>query len=213
MLSAEQNRLILGIVGDVTSLALFLSPFPTVYEIWKKKAVEDFKPDPNIAMVMNCIFWVFYGITTPGNITVIIVNSIGLALALSYLAVFMFYCKPQRCKILLYLGAEVVLTAVIVCVTLLVLHDEKHRSILVGVCSVAFGLILYSSPITIMTGNGLGAMCSLSQLALYWWYYGTPESRASREKNKKISNGCWGRRSTDIESNKPSKPEVQLSQV
>jgi hypothetical protein len=52
---------------------------PTFYKITKKKDVEEFKTDPYLATVLNCAFWVFYGI--------------GLVFEFVYLTIFIVYAK------------------------------------------------------------------------------------------------------------------------
>ncbi|KAI8541501.1 hypothetical protein RHMOL_Rhmol08G0065900 [Rhododendron molle] len=144
-------RTVIGIIGNVTSFFLFGSPIKEVaYRICKNKSVEGFQPYPYIGATINCIFWVFYGIITPNSTLVITINSIGLFLQLVYLAIFSYFSKQQRRKIALFLLAEAAVTVVIACIALLAIHSKSTRSILVGVFSVLFGLILYSSPLTIM---------------------------------------------------------------
>jgi solute carrier family 50 protein (sugar transporter) len=62
------------------------------------KAVEDFKPDPYIATVLNCMFWVFYGMpfVHPDSLLVVTINGVGLVLELIYLAVFYTYAAKQQ---------------------------------------------------------------------------------------------------------------------
>ncbi|KAI4973063.1 hypothetical protein ZWY2020_015052 [Hordeum vulgare] len=38
------------------------SPLPTFWRIIKNKDVEEFKSDPYLATLLNCMLWVFYGI-------------------------------------------------------------------------------------------------------------------------------------------------------
>ncbi|KAJ4824723.1 Peptidyl-prolyl cis-trans isomerase, chloroplastic [Turnera subulata] len=89
MLSAEASRNIVGIIGNVISFGLFISPAPTFYRIIKRKDVEEFQPYPYVATVLNCLFWIFYGlpIVKPDSILVVTIN--GVAYALIKLDVFM----------------------------------------------------------------------------------------------------------------------------
>lgn len=70
---------------------------PTFFRIIKNKTVEEFKPDPYIATVLNCLFWIFYGMpfVHPDSILVITINSIGLALELTYLTIFFIFATSQ----------------------------------------------------------------------------------------------------------------------
>ncbi|CAM8999783.1 unnamed protein product [Rhodiola kirilowii] len=98
MVSAHTARSIVGIIGNVISFGLFLSPCPTLWRIWKKKSVEEFKPDPYLATVMNCLFWVFYGLpfVHPDSTLVVTINGVGLAMELFYLAIFYIYGDNKK---------------------------------------------------------------------------------------------------------------------
>jgi solute carrier family 50 protein (sugar transporter) len=70
---------------------------PTFYKIIKKKDVEEFKVDPYIATVLNCAFWVFYGMpfVHPNSILVVTINGVGLVFEFVYLTIFYVYAKKE----------------------------------------------------------------------------------------------------------------------
>ena len=70
---------------------------PTFYGIVKKKTVEEFKPDPYIATVLNCAVWVFYGMpfVHPNSILVVTINSVGLAFEFVYLTIYYVYATNK----------------------------------------------------------------------------------------------------------------------
>ena len=70
---------------------------PTFYRIIKNKAVEEFKPDPYLATVLNCMLWVFYGLPFihPDSLLVVTINSFGLVLELVYLGIFFIYATNK----------------------------------------------------------------------------------------------------------------------
>ncbi|XP_031099941.1 bidirectional sugar transporter SWEET7b-like [Ipomoea triloba] len=146
-------RTILGIIGNITSGALFISPAPTVYRIMKKKSVEGFHPWPYHAALMNCFMWVFYAMpfVHPHSILVMTINTLGIALELSYLAVFFYFSNAKtRGKMVLLLLIQLLALAGIVAATLMGAHTTQKRSTIVGSLSVVFGIILYASPLSIM---------------------------------------------------------------
>ncbi|CAA2990514.1 bidirectional sugar transporter SWEET6b-like [Olea europaea subsp. europaea] len=146
-------RTIIGIIGNVISFGLFLSPAPTFFRIWKKKTTEEFHPYPYLACVMNCLFWIFYGIPVvhPDSTLVITINGIGLAMELIYLTIFAIYTnKRNRGIIALFLLGEAVLYTGIIVITLLCFHTHKMRSMFVGIICVVFGIIMYGSPLSIV---------------------------------------------------------------
>ncbi|KAJ7974557.1 Bidirectional sugar transporter SWEET [Quillaja saponaria] len=153
MVSAHTARTIVGVIGNVISFFLFISPAPTFYRIIKNKAVEEFKPDPYIATVLNCAFWVLYGMpfVHPDSTLVLTINGFGLVLELVYVAIFYLYSTHKgRKKVLLGLIFDFVLVAIIALITLLTLHGTKKRTMMVGIICDVFNVIMYASPLTIM---------------------------------------------------------------
>ncbi|XP_020232144.1 bidirectional sugar transporter SWEET6b [Cajanus cajan] len=153
MVNPSIARNVVGIIGNVISFGLFLSPAPTFYKIIKKKSVEEFKPDPYVATVLNCAFWVFYGMpfVHPNSLLVVTINGIGLVFEFVYLAIFLTYATTKgRKKVLLYLIIEVIFFAAIVLVTMLALHGTTQRSLIIGVICDVFNVMMYVSPLTIM---------------------------------------------------------------
>lgn len=53
---------------------------------------------PYVATVLNCLFWVFYGMpfVHPDSLLVVTINSVGLVLELIYLAIFYIYAAEQK---------------------------------------------------------------------------------------------------------------------
>ncbi|KAL2552413.1 Bidirectional sugar transporter SWEET7 [Forsythia ovata] len=146
-------RTIIGVIGNIISFCLFISPAPTFVRICKNKSTEEFHPYPYLACVMNCLFWIFYGIPVvhPDSTLVITINSIGLALELIYLTIFALYTtKRNRVIIALVLFCEALFLAVIIIITIICFHNHKMRSMFVGIICVVFGIIMYGSPLSII---------------------------------------------------------------
>ncbi|CAN4086170.1 unnamed protein product [Withania somnifera] len=153
MTSTETARTIVGIIGNVISFFLFLSPLPTFVKIWKAKSVMQFKPDPYVVTALNCAVWVFYGMpfVHPDSLLVVTINGIGLVIELLYVLVFFINAEwPKRRKIIIYLVVELILLAILIFVTLTFLHGTKSRSMLVGVLAVIMNILMYASPLTVM---------------------------------------------------------------
>ncbi|XP_022935214.1 bidirectional sugar transporter SWEET5-like [Cucurbita moschata] len=153
MVSADLARFIVGVIGNVISFGLFLSPLPTFYQIIKKKSVEEFKPDPYIATVLNCMFWVFYGMpfVHPDSMLVITINSVGLVLEMIYLTIFFIFADYRgRTKVCISILIELIFVSIVIHITTLALHGTKNRSLLVGIVCDIFNVLMYVSPLTIM---------------------------------------------------------------
>jgi solute carrier family 50 (sugar transporter) len=71
---------------------------PVFWRIIKNKDVEEFKPDPYLATLLNCMLWVFYGLPVvhPNSILVVTINGIGLVIEGTYLLIFFIYATKRK---------------------------------------------------------------------------------------------------------------------
>ncbi|XP_044484057.1 bidirectional sugar transporter SWEET6b-like [Mangifera indica] len=154
VLTPHTARNIVGIIGNVISFGLFLSPAPTFWHIIKRKSVEEFQPYAYIATCLNCMFWILYGLpfVHPDSILVITINSVGLAMELLYLAIFCLHDRQKKAmrKVAIGLTGEVVFVAVVATITILAFHTHSSRSFFVGIICVVFSIMMYASPLTIV---------------------------------------------------------------
>ncbi|VAI60053.1 unnamed protein product [Triticum turgidum subsp. durum] len=170
MVSADVARNIVGIIGNVISFGLFLSPVPTFWRICKAKDVQEFKPDPYLATLMNCLLWFFYGlpIVHPNSTLVLTINGIGLVIEGAYIIIFIIYAaKNTRGKVIRTKSVEYMpffLSLV---------------NFLNGLCWTGYALIKFDIYITIP--NALGTIFGLIQLILYGYYY-----RSTPKKGKNV---------------------------
>jgi hypothetical protein len=60
--------------------------------------VEEFKADPYLATLLNCMLWVFYGlpIVHPNSILVVTINGVGLVVEAIYLMIFFIYAPNKK---------------------------------------------------------------------------------------------------------------------
>ncbi|KAM3318944.1 bidirectional sugar transporter SWEET5 [Capsicum chacoense] len=153
MANTETIRTVVGIIGNVISFLLFLSPVPTFIKIRKDKTVMQFKPDPYVVTALNCAVWVFYGMpfVHPDSLLVVTINGIGLVIELIYVTIFFIYAEWQkRRKILIFLVVELIILGIIIFITLTFLFGTKARSMLVGIVAVVMNIAMYTSPLTVM---------------------------------------------------------------
>ncbi|KFK28013.1 hypothetical protein AALP_AA8G460200 [Arabis alpina] len=153
MTDAHTARTIVGIIGNVISFGLFCAPIPTIAKIWKMKSVSEFKPDPYVATVLNCMMWTFYGLpfVHPDSLLVITINGTGLFMELVYVTIFFIFASASvRKKITIAMVIEVIFMALVVFCTLYFLHTTKQRSMLIGILCIVFNVIMYAAPLTVM---------------------------------------------------------------
>ncbi|KAG9455673.1 hypothetical protein H6P81_000181 [Aristolochia fimbriata] len=153
MVTTNGIRNIVGIIGNVLAIALFVSPVRTFYQIWKKKDTEKFKADPYLAALLNCALWIFYGLPFihPNNLLVVTSNAAGFALEAIFLIIYLCYAnKKQRLKVVSVLIFEAVLVAAVATLVLILVHTHKRRTLIVGIVNLIVNSIMYASPLTIM---------------------------------------------------------------
>ncbi|KAI3673492.1 hypothetical protein L6452_39611 [Arctium lappa] len=149
----ETVRLIVGIIGNIISLYLYLSPTPTFINIMKRKSVQAFKPDPYLATLLNCCMWLFYGlpIVHPHSLLVVTINSVGVVIAATFCSIFFKYSTWScRRKMIIVFILEAIFLAAMVAFTLIVEHTNDARSMVVGILCVVVNIIMYTSPLTVM---------------------------------------------------------------
>ncbi|KAM7279893.1 hypothetical protein ACFE04_007027 [Oxalis oulophora] len=147
-------RFAVGVLGNIISFGLFLSPVKTFYTIYKKKSVEDFQPYPYLTTVIQCMIWVFYGLpyVTDNNTLVMTINGIGVVIELFYIAFFFYYDKQGKYRKLIaasLLGIVVVVAALIV-VSMTAIHTRHTRAKTVGAIADGFNIIMYAAPLLII---------------------------------------------------------------
>ncbi|KAF8783564.1 hypothetical protein HU200_000501 [Digitaria exilis] len=127
-MNPDAVRNVVGIIGNIISFGLFLSPLPTFIQIVKKGDVERFVPDPYLATFLNCALWVFYGLPVvhPNSILVLTINGAGLVIEVVYLSIFFAYApKPKRMKMLGVLAVEFVFLAAVAAGVILGAHTPR----------------------------------------------------------------------------------------
>ncbi|KAG6793461.1 hypothetical protein POTOM_002670 [Populus tomentosa] len=164
MVSAEAARNVVGIIvwscdflyllDGLTFIGQNIGCSPTFYRICKNKDVEEFQPYPYAATVLNCLFWILYGlpIVKPDSTLVVTINSVGLVFELIYLSIFCVFDTQNkgRKKVFLVLFGEVIFMAAIVATTFLAFHTHARRTLFVGVFCDIFNIMMYASPLTIV---------------------------------------------------------------
>ncbi|CAN8308221.1 unnamed protein product, partial [Cochlearia groenlandica] len=156
MISAKLNliREIVGIIGNIAALCLFLSPTPTFVQIVKKKSVEKYSPIPYLATLINCFVWVLYGLPMvhPDNTLVFTINCSGILIEIVYLTIFFVFCgrKKQRSIIIAVLAVEMVFTTVLAVLVFTLQYTTDKRTISIGIVCCVFGVMMYASPLSVM---------------------------------------------------------------
>ncbi|KAK7303772.1 hypothetical protein RJT34_14688 [Clitoria ternatea] len=142
---------IVGVIGNIISILMFLSPVPTFWRIIKHRSTEDFSGIPYICTLLNCSLWTYYGIIKPGEYLVATVNGFGILVETIYIFLFLIYA-PKRIRgrsAILAVILDVGVLAAVIATTQLTLYGEA-RSGAVGLMGAGLNIVMYSSPLSIM---------------------------------------------------------------
>ncbi|KAM0859887.1 hypothetical protein ACQ4PT_046888 [Festuca glaucescens] len=153
MISPDVFCNIFGVVGNVISVGLFLSPVPTFRKIIKNKSVQEYRPVPYLAALLNCTLWAFYALpfVRPNSMLVLTVIGIGLLIEAIYVGIFLVLAhNKERLRMLIVLGIEAVFMVALVLGVLLGAHTHAMRSMIVGILCVTASTAMYASPLNII---------------------------------------------------------------
>ncbi|XP_042053953.1 bidirectional sugar transporter SWEET17-like [Salvia splendens] len=187
-----------GVIGNVISVLMLLSPGKTFVRIVKKKSTEEFESLPYICTLLNCELWTYYGIIKPDSYLVATINAFGVVAEITYIALFLIFAPPnsnKRLNTALLVGiVNVGFVASTFLVTCFVLDGEDLRIDSIGFLSAALNIIMYASPLsalkTVVTTKSAEFMPFLLTFFLFlnggiWtfyaflvqdWFLGVPNS-------------------------------------
>ncbi|KAL3683424.1 hypothetical protein R1sor_001446 [Riccia sorocarpa] len=141
---------IIGIIGNVISICLFLAPTKTFVKIIKAKSTMEFKSTPYVCALLSVLLWTLYGLLKPATL-IVTINAAGTFLEALYLSCFLYYAdrkgkiRTSR-SLLLVLGLFGIVTAA----SLTASRMRDTRVMIAGIVSVVFSIIMYASPLRAM---------------------------------------------------------------
>ncbi|KAF3615234.1 bidirectional sugar transporter SWEET16 [Capsicum chacoense] len=168
----ENLPFIIGVMGNILSGLVFLSPVGTFRRIVKNGSTEEFDSLPYICTLLNSSLWTYYGIIKPGSYLVSTVNGFGVIVETVYIVMFLQFAHPKmRNKTAILAG---VLNVAILATTLLLgqfLIHGKMRINVIGFLTAGLTIIMYSSPFgvvkTVMTTKSVEFMPFFLSLFLF----------------------------------------------
>ncbi|KAE8055106.1 hypothetical protein FH972_011967 [Carpinus fangiana] len=153
MVSTEAARMTAGVIGNIVSFFLLLSPLPTFVQIWKKGSAEHYSPAPYLATLLKCMVWTLYGLPMvhPNSTLVLTINGSGTAIELTYIVLFFIFSnRKMRLGVFLSLLVELIFISVLTTLVLTLTHSHKERSLIVGIISILFSAMVYASPLMLL---------------------------------------------------------------
>ncbi|KAL0454782.1 UNVERIFIED_CONTAM: Bidirectional sugar transporter SWEET17 [Sesamum latifolium] len=170
-----------GVIGNIISVLMFLSPVKTFVRVVKSGSTEEFESLPYICTLLNSSLWTYYGIIKPGSYLVSTVNGFGVVVETIYIALFLFFAPPRKkSRTAILLGVvDIGFFAAAVSVTYLLLHGDMRINA-IGFLSSGLNIIMYASPLaavkTVVTTKSVEYMPFLLSFFLFlnggvWTFY------------------------------------------
>ncbi|KAM3319538.1 bidirectional sugar transporter SWEET12 [Capsicum chacoense] len=142
---------VFGVLGNIISFIVFLSPLPTFYKIYKKKSTEGYQSIPYVIALFSCMLWIYYAFLKTNTTLLITINSFGMFIEIIYVAVYLYYApktaRAHTVKLLLLtvvggFGAIILVTQF--------LFKGVVRGQIVGWICLIFSLCVFVAPLAIV---------------------------------------------------------------
>uniref|UniRef100_A0A8I6YH32 Bidirectional sugar transporter SWEET n=1 Tax=Hordeum vulgare subsp. vulgare TaxID=112509 RepID=A0A8I6YH32_HORVV len=140
-----------GILCNIISLMVFLSPPPTFYRVYRKKSTEGFHLTSYLATLLSCLLWMYYVSLKSGSKLLLTINGVGYVIETLYIAMYLVYA-PKSARLLtakLFIGLDVGLFGLIALVTRLASAGPLGVQV-VGWIGVAVALGVFAAPLSII---------------------------------------------------------------
>ncbi|CAN8317215.1 unnamed protein product [Cochlearia groenlandica] len=181
-IKVHQLAFLFGLLGNIVSFGVFLSPVPTFYGIYKKKTSKGFQSIPYICALASATLLLYYGIMKKHAYLIISINTFGCFIEITYLFLYIIYA-PKESKIwtlkLIVICNVGGLGLLILLVDLFV--TKPNRLSTVGWVCAAYSLAVFASPLSVMrkviktkSVEYMPFLLSLSLTlnAVMWFFYG-----------------------------------------
>ncbi|CAN4089321.1 unnamed protein product [Withania somnifera] len=84
-----------GVLGNIISFIVFLSPIPTFYKIYKKKTAEGYQSIPYVVALFSSMLWIYYAFLKTNVTLLITINSFGIFIETIYVGIYLFYAPKK----------------------------------------------------------------------------------------------------------------------
>ncbi|KAM0962242.1 hypothetical protein ACFX13_021824 [Malus domestica] len=171
-----------GILGNLISTMVYLSPVPTFYRIYRKKSTEGFHSVPYLVALFSSMLWLYYALVKKNAMMLITINSFGSFVEIIYIVMFVVYAPKEARKLTVKLFG--IMNVGLFTMILVVSHflvGSAYRVPILGWINVAISTSVFVAPLSIVAQVirtrsvefmpfGLSFFLTLS--AVIWFAYG-----------------------------------------
>ncbi|KAH9329830.1 hypothetical protein KI387_001938 [Taxus chinensis] len=138
--------------GYVFRVALFLSPFPTVKLIIKKKSTGSYSAFTYVCTILNCVVWTFYGVRLDPNNKFLLtyINGVGILVHSAYLTIHYLHASNHEKGRVVIMKVASLLTMSIIIASAMFLVPQNDRVTAVGwICGVV-NIVMHAAPLSVV---------------------------------------------------------------
>ncbi|XP_023745802.1 bidirectional sugar transporter SWEET14 [Lactuca sativa] len=171
-----------GLLGNVVSFMVFLSPLPTFYKVYKKKSTEGFQSVPYVVGLFSAMLWIYYALLKANAMLLITINSVGCVIQTFYICFFLFYApKKARVESLKLIMLMIVVGFGLIVVLTQFLANGTTRVAIVGWICLVFALCVFVAPLGVLRQviktksveyMPILLSAALTLNAITWFFYG-----------------------------------------
>ncbi|KAH0702852.1 hypothetical protein KY285_017130 [Solanum tuberosum] len=171
-----------GVLGNIISFIVFLSPIPTFYKIYKKKSTEGYQSIPYVVALFSSMLWIYYAFLKTNTTLLITINTFGVFIETIYVGFYLFYApKKARVQTIKMLSLFVVGGFGAIIVVTQFLFKGAIRGQVVGWICLIFSLCVFVAPLGIVrqviktkSVEYMPLLLSvfLTLSAVMWFFYG-----------------------------------------
>ncbi|XP_010519500.1 PREDICTED: bidirectional sugar transporter SWEET12-like [Tarenaya hassleriana] len=140
-----------GLIGNIISFCVFLSPVPTFYRIWKKKTTEGFHSLPYVVALFSAMLWLYYATQRSDVLLLVTINSFGCFIETLYISLFLAFADKSARMFTLKLALLMNFGGF--CMILLLcqfLAKGSTRAKIIGGICVGFSVSVFAAPLSII---------------------------------------------------------------
>ncbi|XP_047316890.1 bidirectional sugar transporter SWEET9-like [Impatiens glandulifera] len=170
-----------GLLGNIISFFVFLSPIPTYYNIYKRKSTEGFQSIPYVVALFSAMLLMYYAFLKTENGTLLItINSFGCFVESIYIGLYIFYAPKKAPTVKLLMGM-LGSYGMILLLTETLVHDHLVRLKIVGWICLIFSVCVFAAPLLILKQviitksveyMPFALSLTLTFNAVMWFFYG-----------------------------------------
>ncbi|KAK4734910.1 hypothetical protein R3W88_009171 [Solanum pinnatisectum] len=180
--SADHWAFVFGVLGNIVSFIVFLSPLPTFYTIYKKKTAAGYQSIPYVVALFSSMLWIYYAFLKTNTTLLITINTFGVFIETIYVAFYLFYApKKSRVQTIKMLSLFVVGGFGAIILVSQFLFKGAIRGQVVGWICLIFSLCVFVAPLGIVrkviktkSVEYMPLLLSvfLTLSAVMWFFYG-----------------------------------------